>query len=396
MKRVTVGIVGSGFAAEIHARVMQKVYGLFVHIKAVTSPSSRAETFAARFQIPDVYHSLDEMLSDPAIDVIDLCVPPYLNDRFIEKIIRAGKHIICEKPLTGYFGRTGETGLIGKTVPKREMYHFVMEELQNLQELLRTTGTVFCYAENWVYAPAVQRAAAVTQATKPHVVLMRGEEWHSGSHAAHALRWGESGGGALLRQGSHPLGAILYLKRVEAQARNTSIDMDHVIADAGMVMQTLSPGERGHIAADPMDVEDWGMLSLTFTDGSRALVHAGDIMLGGIKNQLSIFTNQNVMQCNIVPNNHMLHYSVSNQETADLYVREKVETKNGWQYVSVEEDYTRGYVGEMQDFMDCILQGRQPLADFQLAYDTTRAVYAAYWAAEEGTKIFLNHGAARY
>ena len=45
--------------------------------------------------------SLQELLDDPAIDIIDICTPPGLHRPMIEAALAAGKHVICEKPLTG-------------------------------------------------------------------------------------------------------------------------------------------------------------------------------------------------------------------------------------------------------------------------------------------------------
>lgn len=47
----------------------------------------------------DTYESLDEMLKDPQIDLIDICLPPNLHVEAACKALAAGKHVLCEKPL---------------------------------------------------------------------------------------------------------------------------------------------------------------------------------------------------------------------------------------------------------------------------------------------------------
>ena len=64
-------------------------------------------------------------------------------------------------------------------------------------------------------------------------------------------------------------------------------------------------------------------------------------------------------------------------------------TPSAPQYVCLEEEWTRGYLQEIQDFMECAATGRQPLSDLALAYETTRVNYASYWAAEEGRRVTL-------
>jgi predicted dehydrogenase len=47
----------------------------------------------------NVFTSLDEMLEDETIDLIDICLPPSLHPEAIRKCLAAGKHVLCEKPL---------------------------------------------------------------------------------------------------------------------------------------------------------------------------------------------------------------------------------------------------------------------------------------------------------
>ena len=62
-----------------------------------------------------------------------------------------------------------------------------------------------------------------------------------------------------------------------------------------------------------------------------------------------------------------------------MYITEKVDRKTGWQFICLEEEWTRGYQQEMQDFMECAATGRQPLSGLDLAYQAVRVHYAAYW-----------------
>lgn len=389
MKKVTVGLVGSGFSATLHADSYPKVYGLDIKIKTVASVAADAGIFAAKHGIPTVCRDLSELLSDPEIDVIDICTPPLWHRNMVEDALRAGKHVICEKPLTGYCGRPGDTSPIGLHVSKRAMYEYLMESMEKNRQVVENSGRLFCYAENWVYAPTIRKAVEIIHAGKPKLLVLKGEESHSGSHAPHAAQWDQTGGGALIRQGCHPLSALLYLKQEEAKARCEVITMESVTADVGSITPQLSTTDSRHIATHPVDVEDWAQMTVTFSDGTKALVQAGDIILGGVRNLVEVYSSQGAMHCNIAPNTHMLNYSVTGQELAGVYITEKVETKAGWQFVCIEEELTRGYIGELQDFMECVAYGRQPLSGYDLAYDTVKATYAAYWAAEEGIRVKL-------
>jgi len=389
MKTVGVGLVGSGFVAELHMHAYQRVYGVDAQVRAVVSRGDHVVDFAKRFGIPQSFRDFRDLLADPAIDVVDLCTPAALHAEMTIACLQAGKHVICEKPFTGYFGRPGDATPIGRHVPKAVMFERVMEEMDRTVATIRASGRLFCYAEDWVYAPAVAKTAEILRATGDKILFMKAEESHSGSHAEHAARWDMTGGGALIRQGCHPLSAVLYLKQVEAAARGEKIGVADVTCDVGHLSNALPAAERTYLNAHPVDVEDWGVLSLTFTDGTKASIFAGDMILGGVRNLVETFTTGGVLFANIAPNTHMVSYQTDETKLKGVYITEKVDRKTGWQFVCLEEEFTRGYRQEIQDFMECVAFGREPLAGVDLAYEAIRIHYAAYQAAEEGRRIRL-------
>jgi len=389
MARIRVGLVGCGFVSELHMYAFRRVYGVDVEVAAVAARGDRVVAFASHHGIPRVYRSFAELIADRELDVIDICTPPNLHGEMIVAAMQTGKHVICEKPFAGYFGREGDRQPIGKHVPKALMYERVLEEMDATRAAIERTGQLFMYAEDWIYAPAVTKTAEIIKATKDKILFMKGEESHSGSHAAHAAQWAMTGGGSLIRMGCHPLSAVLYLKQVEAKARGETIRVASVTGDVGNVTACLKPDERSYIKANPVDVEDWGMLTATFSDGTKATVFSGDMIMGGVRNLIETYTSGGSLFANITPNTHLMSYQTSEEKLAGVYITEKVDRKTGWQYVCLEEEWTRGYLQEIQDFMECAATGRQPLSDLALAYETIKVNYAGYWAAEEGRRVVL-------
>jgi len=389
MAKIRVGLVGCGFVSELHMYALRRVYGVEVEVAAVAARGDKVVAFAQHHNIPRVYRSFDELIADRELDVIDICTPPNLHAQMIVASMQAGKHVICEKPFAGYFGRDGDAQPIGRHVAKALMYERVLEEMDATRAAIERTGKLFMYAEDWIYAPAVTKTAEIIKATKDKILFMKGEESHSGSHAAHAAQWAMTGGGSLIRMGCHPLSAILYLKQVEAKARGETIRVASVTGDVGNVTAGLKPEERSYIKANPVDVEDWGTLTATFSDGTKATVFSGDMIMGGVRNLVETYTSGGSLFANITPNNHLMSYQTSEEKLASVYITEKVDRKTGWQYVCLEEEWTRGYLQEIQDFMECAATGRQPLSDLALAYETIKVNYAGYWAAEEGRRVVL-------
>jgi predicted dehydrogenase len=389
MAKVRVGLIGSGFAAELHMHAYKRVYGVDAAVTAVAARGEQVLDFAAKHKIPKTYRDFRTLITDKEIDVVDICTPPALHAEMIIAAMQAGKHVICEKPFAGYFGRDGDPVPIGKAVAKSLMYRRVMEEMDETRAAIAATGQLFMYAEDWVYAPAVAKTVEILQATHDKILFMKADESHSGSHAAHAAHWSMTGGGSLIRMGCHPISAVLYLKAVEAAARGEQITVSAVTADIGNLAAGLPVRDRAFIKANPVDVEDWGMLTLTFSDGTKATVFSGDMILGGVRNLVETYTSGGALAANITPNNHMLSYLTDETKLENVYITEKVDRKTGWQFVCLEEEWTRGYVQEIQDFMECVALGRQPRAGLDLAYETMKVVYAGYWSAEEGRRVAL-------
>lgn len=388
MERIRVGIVGTGFIAHHHMRAYARVYGVRAEVVAACSRGEGARAFAEKYGIPKVFHDYTEMLADPDIDLVDLCTPPQAHHTMIEDSVRAGKHVVCEKPFTGYFGEANDPRPVG-VVSKETMYEAVLRRMERTAKVVAESGKLFLYAEDWVYAPAVAKAAEILEKTRDRILFLKAEESHSGSHAPHAREWEMTGGGAMIRQGCHPISAVIHLKMTEARVRGERFGIREVLCDTGNIVTGLSKEERRFIAASPHDVEDWAMLTLTFHDGTKATVFAADFVTGGVRNLIELNTTSGTLKCNIAPNDGMMSFSASHDVLKDIYLTEKVETNAGWQYIILDEESARGYLQEIQDFVECAATGREPLSGMALACETMRAVYAGYLSAERGVKISL-------
>jgi len=144
MPKVTVGLVGCGFVAELHMYAYKRVYGIDADVTAVTARGDHVLEFAKKHKIRKTYRDFRDLLDDPEIDVIDICTPPALHASMIVDAVRAGKHVICEKPFAGYFGRPGDKTPIGRNVPKSLMYERVLEEMEKTCAAIESSGGFSC------------------------------------------------------------------------------------------------------------------------------------------------------------------------------------------------------------------------------------------------------------
>jgi predicted dehydrogenase len=386
---VTVGIVGAGYASQLHCNGYKKVHGVSVRLKAICDMDlQRAEKIASSNGIEEVCSDFRYMLDDKEIDVIDICTPPNVHVQMIKDAVSAGKHVICEKPLTGYFGQEGDPKPIGEKVSKKKMYECVLSDIQSLEKFLCDSKSVFMYAENYVYAPTVQKAAEIIRNKRSKILFMKGEESLAGSSSPVAGKWEKTGGGSLIRVGTHPLTGVLWLKQEEAKSRGEEIRVEKVTCDVGRSTSILGE-DRGYIRAKPEDVEDVATLTLTFSDGTKALIIASDTVLGGTVNYIEVYAHDAAMLCRLTPPGCMDTYFLDERGLDKVNIAEMLPSVVGWQHAFVVDEILRGYTAELQDFMECALMGRKPMSDFHLAAETIKIIYAAYWSAEEGRAITL-------
>ena len=387
MAAVRVGVVGTAFAGSFHVENLRRVHGLEVQVTAVTSLHEETRAAFGKAHGITPYPSVEAML--PHIDLLDICSPPSAHKDGIRLAAAAGKHIICEKPLSGYFGppSCGED-YRGDEDPKEPMLQAVVAELQELAETVRAAGVMFGYAENFIYAPAVQKEREVIEKSGAQVLRMMGEESHSGSGSPVYGIWRFQGGGSLMGKGCHPLSALLYLKRVEGMARGGApIRPKSVSCSCEKLTQTANYDDKGFLRTEYHDTEDHCWVHVTFEDGTVGDLAAGEVVLGGLYSYIEIFANNHRTRCNISPAPLMETFNPSGPQYDDVYTVEKINTKEGWTAMAPDEGYALGFAAEMQDFLTCAIDGSRPQSDLQLALDTITTIYAAYLSDE-------NHGRA--
>lgn len=390
---IRVGIVGAGFAADIHARAYERIRDIDVEVVGVAASSrASAEAFAARHAIPRAHDRVGALIERDDVNLIDLCVPNDLHERFGVAAAEAGKHVICEKPLTGYFGGEGAAEPVGAT-PKALMLREALASAERMIQAAEENGVKLMYAENWLYSPPIVRAARLAEASGGTILEIRGRECHSGSHASYAKSWKGAGGGAIIRLGAHPLGAAIWLKREEGLRRDgLPIGVDSVTAEvADLSVVRAFAGETPHYLVDDwQDVENWGTVILSFGDGTRAVIGASDIVLGGMEDAMELMLSNCRIDCDMTHSGLLKAFAPDTRVFGDEYIMEKVSTKAGWSYPSFDEEYLLGYPQEMRDFVESVATDREPRSTGRLGLEVVRVIYAAYQSAEEGRRVTLS------
>lgn len=371
-KTYRIGIAGVGFAGSFH---LENIPKSDVEIAGVTSARAESrEAFAARHGVK-AYPSVAAML--PEIDILDICTPPSSHTEYILAAAEAGKHVIVEKPLTGFFGSPAE-------YTKGQMLQEVVAEARRLREAVSGAGITLGYAENFVYAPAIQKEREIIEKSGAQILRLAGEESHNGSASPVYGIWNIQGGGSLIAKGCHPLGGILYLKSKEGLAR-TGKPIRPVTVSARTHAITKLPAftDLGFIRSDYQDTEDYSLMHIVFDDGMVADVTATDIVLGGLYDYVEVFANNHRTRCRLSPIGVVDVYNPKHEQFKDIYLVEKISSNEGWIPASPDEGWSMGYAAELQDFIGSVRSGRTPQSDLELAIDITLTIYAAYVSADD-------------
>jgi predicted dehydrogenase len=95
---IRLAMVGTGVMAGLQARAFAQIKGCKI-VAACDVDEARVKAFAREFSIPNYYTDLDAQLAQKGIDAVSNVTPDALHSPVSLKIIAAGKHILCEKPL---------------------------------------------------------------------------------------------------------------------------------------------------------------------------------------------------------------------------------------------------------------------------------------------------------
>lgn len=380
-KIIRCGIVGSGFAAKFHYEALRRLYSVKIEIAGSYSPTAeRLKQFTEQRNLK-AYKNLNALIDD--CDVVHVCTPPSTHESIVIAALQKNRHVIVEKPFTGYFG-DGSDNFNGDKFPREEGLNYTLESLQRMIGAEKKSRGKIMYAENWIYAPAVQKERELLEKTKAQILWMHGEESHSGSHSMTYGQWKFSGGGSMIGKGCHPLSAAIYFKQVEGKVNSGKpIRPAAITARTHAITRMPDYRDNGHLRTTYKDIEDFAMLHVIFEDGTFADIFASELVLGGVHNWIEVNTNNHRTLCNISPNNAMQTYTPDESHFKDVYIVEKTETKQGWSSVSPDESWFTGYQHEMEAFYRAAAFGEPVESNSSLASDVIATIYAGYLSAEK-------------
>jgi predicted dehydrogenase len=242
-------IVGSGWSARRHARVLRRVEQSEL-VRVVVQPGLPPELPAA-FGAVGVTDCLDDVLADPAVDAVVVCTPPDTHLKIAEAVLHAGKHLVIEKPV----------GLHPERIPQ-------------LERLAETQGLTVMVPYHFRFVPPLQTLRRRIAAGELGTIAHAYHRMYSLRDREGAWLWDEArSGGIIVESLVHGIDQVIWM--LDEQPCSVAA-MAHAgrngVADAATVLLRFPSGAVGTVEgswiSDPH--VPFGSLDIVGTAGSAA------------------------------------------------------------------------------------------------------------------------------
>lgn len=330
---VRIGLIGSGFVSNFYMLGLRDVAGW--EIPVVASPTEeRCRAFAEKWSIPEYTTDVNAIVHRSDIDLVVLGTPNYTHHDLAIAYARAGKHLVCTKPLA----RSAS-------------------EARAMLEAVKAAGVLHGYAETEVFSPAVMKAREYIESGGiGRVLTVRSREAHSGPHEAWFWDPALSGGGALLDMGCHTIEAARYF-----------IGKENPVVEVLAWGDTLYHKER-------TSAEDNAVLLMRFEGGELGQAELSWTARGGLDLRNEVYGTEGVIFTDVCRETPIKVFS----RPGAGYVVEKAESETGWLFPPVDEAWIYGYREEMRHFIECVRTGTMPRETFEDGYIVNCILDAAY------------------
>ena len=339
-----IGVVGAGGIAAAHLQsIGPKVGARAVAIADVNVAAARER--AEKAGIPAVYEDYRDLIADPQVDAVLVCVPNFLHAPVSIAALKAGKHVLCEKPMATTVADARQMVEVAKanqrTLMLGQHYRYIAE-VRKAKELIAqgVLGRIYFAKTGWIRRKGIPG-------------------W--GSWFTQKER---SGGGCLIDIGVHMLDVAWYLMGSPAPERV----LGATFAEFGPKRRGLGGwGTRNDQGT--FDVEDLASAIVRFRTGSALTVdvswaaHHPDkiwLHLMGEKGGITLFDGP-----------------------LTVYTEENGEQRQ-WQ-PEVQKDETREVL--WRHFVHCCRTGARPISSGEEGLEVTRMLRAIYESAESGGSV---------
>jgi predicted dehydrogenase len=325
------GLIGGFYTQALQRRGREQVLAVY------SRTLQRARDFARRWDIPRWTADLEEAVGDSQTQVVVVGLPNDLHRKAVELAARAGKAVLCTKPLA----RTGA-------------------ESRRMLETVEQAGVFAGYLEDLVYTPKTLKALeTVRSGALGRILWVRSREAHSGPHSAWFWDRTQAGGGAIVDLGCHCIEIIRSFVGKEVYPREVLCWAD-----------TL---------AHPVESEDNSVTLIRFDGGALGQFEVSWTFRGGMDLRDEVSGTEGTIWLN-----HFLRtgFEVYSSKGGSGYVAEKAEAEAGWTFPVGDEVEELGFGRMFDDMFRSLEAGKSPRETFYDGYVVNAVIDACYRSAE--------------
>jgi len=326
------GLIGLFYTMSLHA---QRKGDRVVHV--YSRRAERAEQFAKDWSIPRWTNDMSAAINDPLVDVVVVGLPNNLHLEAITLAAKAGKAILCTKPL-------GRTAL----------------EAKEMLEIVEQSGVFHGYLEDLAYTPKTLKSLDYIQkGSIGKVIWTRSREAHPGPHSDWFWDPKQSGGGVLIDMGCHCI----------------EIGRNFIGKDIRPV-EVVCWAET---QVKPIEAEDHAIGLVKYENGAIGQFEVSWNYRGGMDLRDEVAgTDGNIRL------DHFLRtgFEIFSAARSQGYVAEKAESQSGWLFPVGDELNELGYPDMFADMFDSLENGKQPMENFYDGYVVNAIMDACYKSAK--------------
>jgi predicted dehydrogenase len=308
------GLIGTFYTMTIQGRRSRDRVGI-----VCAKTEEEAAAFARKRGIPRWTSDIRKAVEDPDTDLVVVGLPNNLHKDAVLAACRAGKPVLCTKPL----GRT------------------TAEALEML-DAVRKAGVFAGYLEDLVYTPKTLKSlASVRAGALGRVLWVRSRETHPGPHSAWFWDKAIAGGGAIVDMGCHCIEIIRSFIGKEVRPVEVLCAADTLV--------------------HPIDAEDSGIGLIRFENRAIGQFEVSWTFRGGMDLRDEVAGTEGTIWLD-----HFLRtgFEMFTAAGSGGYVAEKAEGEKGWLFPVGDEVHELGYVDMFDDMFDALDEGRPPRETF--------------------------------
>ncbi|NLO05392.1 MAG: Gfo/Idh/MocA family oxidoreductase [candidate division WS1 bacterium] len=341
MADVKVGIVGLGWAASGHAPAFKANPNCTIDALCTSKELSDEDILMwAGHPGATVYHDYDLFLKHPGLDVVDICTPHSVHAEQTVKAAEAGKHLMIEKPLAVNY-----------------------EDLMKMKRAIDAADIKSTMYFELRFIPHYQFIhSALKQGLLGDITYYEVDYYHGIGPWYGQFEWNvkkDMGGSALITAGCHALDAIMAFAASE---------VDEVFG-----FSSLSTAEW----AQPYEYDTTSTAVIKFADGSH-----GKCTSCIDCRQPYVFNVRLVGSEGTLWNDQMWTTQLDGLRGQEWMKIPTAQAESG-------DVLDHPYPPQIDDFIEAVVEDRDPLVSFQEAFDTHRVMFAIEKSLEEGRPVKL-------